>query len=112
MYKAYATARDDTRFARALGGRVSLMQVLIADGSLYFVVMALANLINILTFYLAEPAFRGGLSSFASCISVTMMSRLMLNLRAANRRTEWESFTGLSLRFARPPEGNRSTNAA
>ncbi|KIM74721.1 hypothetical protein PILCRDRAFT_695652 [Piloderma croceum F 1598] len=45
--------------------------------------MALANLANILTFYLARPTLRGCLSLCASCISVTMMSRFMLNLHSA-----------------------------
>ncbi|KAJ7917214.1 hypothetical protein B0H13DRAFT_1995673 [Mycena leptocephala] len=37
-----------------------------------------ANLSNILTFY---PVLAGSLSTFASCMSVSMMSRLMLNLQ-------------------------------
>ncbi|KAJ7214358.1 hypothetical protein GGX14DRAFT_443792 [Mycena pura] len=42
--------------------------------------MALANLSNIGSFYFGGPLFRGSLSTFASCTSVTMVSRLMLNL--------------------------------
>ncbi|KAH9941203.1 uncharacterized protein BXZ73DRAFT_98418 [Epithele typhae] len=38
---------------------------------------------NTLTFYFAEPLLRGCLSTAASSISVTMMSRLMLNLQAS-----------------------------
>ncbi|KAG7448397.1 uncharacterized protein BT62DRAFT_1003114 [Guyanagaster necrorhizus] len=76
-----------------------ILSLILRDGGIYFAVMALANLSNILTFYLApvnntflehnpsypllvpwQPFLRGSLSSFASCISVTMMSRLMLNL--------------------------------
>ncbi|KAJ3868078.1 hypothetical protein EV359DRAFT_78008 [Lentinula novae-zelandiae] len=50
-------------------------------GSIYFGIMALANLVNVLTFYLAgSTLFRGTLSPFASCMSVTLMSRLMLHL--------------------------------
>ncbi|KAK0437462.1 uncharacterized protein EV420DRAFT_1588018 [Desarmillaria tabescens] len=61
-----------------------------------FRAMALATLSNVLTFYvcsisslitfglmceqLAGPFLRGGLSSFASSVSVTLMSRLVLNL--------------------------------
>uniref|UniRef100_A0A0W0FB88 Uncharacterized protein n=1 Tax=Moniliophthora roreri TaxID=221103 RepID=A0A0W0FB88_MONRR len=44
--------------------------------------MVLANLANILTFYLCGPFMRGGLSTFVSCISVTMLYRLMLNLHS------------------------------
>ncbi|KAK0219918.1 hypothetical protein IW262DRAFT_989063 [Armillaria fumosa] len=57
-----------------------ILSLILRDGAIYFAVMAFANLFNILTFYLAPPFLRGSLSSFASCISVTMMSRLMLNL--------------------------------
>ncbi|KAJ7151957.1 amino acid permease-domain-containing protein [Mycena filopes] len=59
-----------------------LLSLLIRDGAVYFVLMALINLANILTFYLAESLLRGCLSTMASCLSVTMMSRLMLNLHA------------------------------
>ncbi|KAJ3985970.1 hypothetical protein F5890DRAFT_1067195 [Lentinula detonsa] len=43
-------------------------------------VMALANLVNISTFYYPDPFLRGALCTFASSMSVTMMSRLMINL--------------------------------
>lgn len=35
---------------------------------------------NMVSFYFGGPFLRGGLSTFASNLSVTMMSRLMLNL--------------------------------
>ncbi|KAJ7214340.1 hypothetical protein GGX14DRAFT_696602 [Mycena pura] len=57
-----------------------LHRVLVHDGALYFGMMALANLSNIGSFYFGGPLFRGSLSTFASCTSVTMVSRLMLNL--------------------------------
>ncbi|KAF7350225.1 hypothetical protein MVEN_01325800 [Mycena venus] len=59
-----------------------LLSLLIRDGASYFVVMALINLANILTFYMAGPLLRGCLSTMASSLSVTMMSRMMLNLHA------------------------------
>jgi len=62
------------------GINVPLISLILRDGAIYFAVMALCNLSNILTFYLCGPFLRGGLSTFASSISVTMMSRLMLNL--------------------------------
>lgn len=57
-----------------------IIYLIFRDGAIYFAVMALANLTNIMTFYFCGPFMRGGLSTFASAISVTMMSRLMLNL--------------------------------
>ncbi|TFK41800.1 hypothetical protein BDQ12DRAFT_599616, partial [Crucibulum laeve] len=63
-----------TRREHAINGvSIPLISLILRDGD----VMALANLANILTFY---PFLRGGLSTFASSISVMMMSRLMLNL--------------------------------
>ncbi|KAG1867210.1 hypothetical protein DFJ58DRAFT_768935 [Suillus subalutaceus] len=44
---------------------------------MYFGAMTLVNILNILTFYVAV---RGSLSSLTSCLSVTLISRLMLNL--------------------------------
>ncbi|KIY48968.1 hypothetical protein FISHEDRAFT_14263, partial [Fistulina hepatica ATCC 64428] len=61
-------------------GPPSILAVVLRDGAIYFAIMALCNLANIITFYFSESFFKGGLSTFASCISVTMMSRLMLNL--------------------------------
>jgi len=49
---------------------------------MYFAAMAFANLANIITYYLAGPLIRGSLSTFANCVSLSMMSRLMLNLHA------------------------------
>ncbi|KAF9066764.1 hypothetical protein BDP27DRAFT_1330015 [Rhodocollybia butyracea] len=60
--------------------KIDLLSLILRDGSIYFALMALANLSNILTFYFAPLYLRGGLSTFATCVSVTMMSRLMLNL--------------------------------
>ncbi|KAF9262734.1 hypothetical protein L218DRAFT_1000304 [Marasmius fiardii PR-910] len=72
-----------------------LLSLMFRDGAMYFGVMALVNLPNILTYYIAGPFMRGGLSSFTSCIAVTMMCRLMLNLHAT-------ADTGLSTRPSDP----------
>ncbi|KAK1235298.1 hypothetical protein PQX77_001487 [Marasmius sp. AFHP31] len=92
--------------------QLSLLSLMFRDGAMYFAVMALATLSNILTFYLCGPFMRGGLSSFASCISVTMMCRLMLNLHATAdtglstrpgdpRRTDGTNSSGTHMDFAR-----------
>ncbi|THH16597.1 hypothetical protein EW146_g4058 [Bondarzewia mesenterica] len=60
-----------------------LVQLLLRDGVLYFATITLANLLNILTYYLAPPILKDSLSPFSTCVSVTMMSRLMLNLSEA-----------------------------
>ncbi|CAK5272337.1 unnamed protein product [Mycena citricolor] len=61
-------------------GEFPLFSLLIRDGAIYFVVMALTNLANILTFYFTRSIIKGCVSTLASCLSVTMMSRLMINL--------------------------------
>ncbi|KAF8876002.1 hypothetical protein BD779DRAFT_178023 [Infundibulicybe gibba] len=78
--------------------RLPLITLLLRDGATYFAAVALANLANILTFYLCgvwspyprlsfilftndhQPFLQGGLSAFSCSISVIMMSRFMLNL--------------------------------
>jgi len=58
----------------------SLFYLMLRDGIVYYGVMMLANLGNILTFYMAGPILRGCLATFSSSVSVTMISRLTLNL--------------------------------
>ncbi|KAF8997738.1 hypothetical protein BDQ17DRAFT_1411320 [Cyathus striatus] len=67
--------------------QIPLLSLVLRDGKVFYIMLtifdsaiALANLSNILTFYLCGPFLRGALSTFASSISVTMMSRIMLNL--------------------------------
>ncbi|GAW07282.1 hypothetical protein LENED_009261 [Lentinula edodes] len=98
VFKAYR-ARSQPRVKQL--EKFSVFTIIVRDGSIYFGIMALANLVNVLTFYLAgvstltmchhatsvecivetqDTLFRGTLSPFASCMSVTLMSRLMLHL--------------------------------
>ncbi|KAG7085814.1 hypothetical protein E1B28_003352 [Marasmius oreades] len=60
--------------------KVSLKVILLRDGAIYFGIMSVVHLANILTYFFAEGYMRGGLAPFASSISVTLVSRLMLNL--------------------------------
>ncbi|TFK47501.1 hypothetical protein OE88DRAFT_1665658 [Heliocybe sulcata] len=57
-----------------------LVVLMLRDGAVYYAVMVLANIGNILTFYFCAPLIKGILSTFVSNISVTMLSRLMLNI--------------------------------
>ncbi|KAL1941716.1 hypothetical protein VTO73DRAFT_6716 [Trametes versicolor] len=68
---------------RVTSGRHDIISLILRDGSMYFAVMASVNFANTLTFYFLEPLLRGCLSTFASSVSVTMMSRLMLNLQGS-----------------------------
>ncbi|KIM74113.1 hypothetical protein PILCRDRAFT_828522 [Piloderma croceum F 1598] len=76
------TYRVRPRHDFILPKRINIVSLVLRDGAIYYAVMVLANLANILTLYLSSPILKGCLSSFASCISVTMMSRLMLNLHS------------------------------
>jgi len=64
----------------SLTGKLGLVELILRDGAIYFGIMVFAQAANVLTFYLCSGELRGDLSFAASAISVTMMSRLMLNL--------------------------------
>ncbi|KAJ3785816.1 hypothetical protein GGU10DRAFT_434288 [Lentinula aff. detonsa] len=91
LYKALTLQRD---------GRVTLLSVLMRDGTVYFGVMAISIIANILTFMhlphelddlsvghrafaplLGQPETRGMATTFTNSISSIMISRLMFNLR-------------------------------
>ncbi|KAI0659312.1 hypothetical protein C8Q70DRAFT_1054155 [Cubamyces menziesii] len=78
----YKTFRERYRH-RVSSGRHDIISLILRDGAMYFAVMASVNFANTLTFYFLEPLLRGCLSTFASSVSVTMMSRLMLNLHGS-----------------------------
>ncbi|KAJ3996672.1 hypothetical protein F5050DRAFT_1807559 [Lentinula boryana] len=89
LYKALTLQRD---------GRVTLLSVLMRDGTVYFGVMAISIIANILTFMVSPvllspfltswtifqlgiPETRGMATTFTNSISSIMISRLMFNLR-------------------------------
>lgn len=74
----------------------ALISVLLRDGAIYFSVMMVANLANILTFVLGGPFTRGMGTIFVNVISSVMISRLMLNLRDPNLvRRRWPGEPGM-----------------
>lgn len=60
--------------------RGNIIDIIFHDGAMYFGAMALINTPNIMTYYSGSVAVRGSLSTLTGCLSVTLMSRLMLNL--------------------------------
>ncbi|KAJ7315527.1 hypothetical protein DFH08DRAFT_1039709 [Mycena albidolilacea] len=110
LYRGFQQLRGPT-----LSG--SLWQVLIRDGAMYFGIITLANLANILIQYdstdISGPApmwfgdirTSGSLSWFSAMLSVVMVSRLMLNLHsAADPNTEFDGSSTAqtrSIHFAR-----------
>ncbi|KAI0791985.1 hypothetical protein C8Q75DRAFT_613859 [Abortiporus biennis] len=68
------------RYQVGRGVLESIAHVILRDGALYFAVMACANIANTLTFYILPLELGGSLTVFASSISVTLISRLSINL--------------------------------
>ncbi|KAJ6591412.1 hypothetical protein B0H10DRAFT_779146 [Mycena sp. CBHHK59/15] len=75
IYQSYSARRRV-----GVQARMPLHTLIMRDGAMYFAAMVLANLTNIITYYVTGPLLRGSMSTFANCVSVSMMSRLMLNL--------------------------------
>ncbi|KAF9549075.1 hypothetical protein CPC08DRAFT_699538 [Agrocybe pediades] len=107
---------------RITGVTIPLISLILRDGAIYFAVMALCNFANILTFYFGGTFLRGGLSTFSSAISVTMMTRLMLNLhetadegifttRATNTNMDYASRVGASIDFGSASASRRQSRA-
>ncbi|KAJ7101308.1 hypothetical protein B0H15DRAFT_927151 [Mycena belliarum] len=67
-------------YRRRLSG-LPLLAVLVRDGAVYFGVMVVANVANILTYESGGDYNRGVATTFGNVISSIMASRLMLNLR-------------------------------
>ncbi|KAJ7252444.1 hypothetical protein C8J57DRAFT_1474116 [Mycena rebaudengoi] len=65
----------------------SILDYMVRDGALYFAVLALVNLVNILMYYEVLPLLVRLPSELCRrlpvCLSITMVSRLMLNLHKA-----------------------------
>ncbi|KAH9939862.1 hypothetical protein B0H21DRAFT_755894 [Amylocystis lapponica] len=76
LYKTF----QERPMSSILPAKSDIVSLVYRDGAIYFAVMASVNLANTVTFYTLQPLLRGVLSTFASSVSVTMMSHLMLNL--------------------------------
>ncbi|KAJ7245637.1 hypothetical protein B0H12DRAFT_1127396 [Mycena haematopus] len=95
----------------------TILTILLRDGSIYFGVMVLSNLSNILTFVFGTEYTRGIATTFTNIISSVMLSHLMFNLRdpklahMAGRSTSF-SFVPHEIRFAevRPRDGTGCEN--
>ncbi|KIY47577.1 hypothetical protein FISHEDRAFT_59553 [Fistulina hepatica ATCC 64428] len=61
-------------------GRLPLTTIILRDGLMYFFMMILANAANVVTYIVANPYYKGIMTSFSCCVSSAMMSRLILNL--------------------------------
>ncbi|KAH9887022.1 hypothetical protein C8Q73DRAFT_795045 [Cubamyces lactineus] len=59
----------------------SLFYVMLRDGTIYFGMLVICYLSNILTYILAEPVYKGVSTTMTNVISSTLITRLMLNIR-------------------------------
>ncbi|KAJ7501204.1 hypothetical protein B0H11DRAFT_2275486 [Mycena galericulata] len=82
------TLRRAVTYHRSVGlSSGSLLPLMFRDGALYFGLICTVNLANIVMLYSGDIITAGSLAWFASAISVTMISRLMLNLHDAAKGT-------------------------
>ncbi|KAJ7934284.1 hypothetical protein B0H13DRAFT_2650231 [Mycena leptocephala] len=104
-YRAYA----DHKIMKLVEG--SLIKRMMKDGAMYFGIIVLANLANVLTLYSGDILTAGSLAWWTTSLSVTLIARLGLNLQRAGApqptRTEDLDSTELDvIRFKdpRPPQ--------
>ncbi|KAG1799633.1 hypothetical protein EV424DRAFT_1545924 [Suillus variegatus] len=64
----------------SLVSRNNIIDIIFCDGMMFFGAITLSNILNILTYYIGSVNLRGSLFTFTGCLSVTLISRLMLNL--------------------------------
>ncbi|GLB38975.1 putative amino acid permease [Lyophyllum shimeji] len=64
-------------------GMIPIVELVFRDGAIYFAIITVVNGANMITYWTSGPFMRGGLSTFAGCVSSTLMSRIMLNMHAS-----------------------------
>ncbi|KAJ7018177.1 hypothetical protein C8F04DRAFT_1405097 [Mycena alexandri] len=80
LYRAYADRSTASVIPR------SLVQCMMLDGTMYFGIIVVAHVGDVLTIYLGDEIISGILSWWTTSLSVTLISRLNLNLhRVASR---------------------------
>ncbi|KAJ7131508.1 hypothetical protein C8R43DRAFT_1110720 [Mycena crocata] len=103
-------------FSRRRPTGTDLLTVLLRDGAVYFGVLFISNLSNMLTFVLGTPFTRGIATTFTNIISSIMITRLMLNLRDPalshmTGRLSTTVTTGHGIRFAPSGRGRQGSGA-
>jgi len=97
LYRAYSRSRDGIVLPAG-----SLWRVLVRDGVMYYALICVANLANILVYYFGDDIdISAGLYSFTVPLSVAMVCRLMLNLhKAASMTNDSACSMSASIQFA------------
>jgi len=73
LYKAFMVGRG-----------IRLLDVIVRDGTMYFFVLFIMNLLNIFVLRYSPPLARTSTTTLTNVLSSTLMSRLVLNLREQN----------------------------
>jgi len=68
--------------AFTMGRGIRLLDVIVRDGTIYYSALFIVNLANILILLFAQPLLKNSTTSITNVLSITLVSRLMLNLRA------------------------------
>jgi len=88
------------------GNTDSLVNLILRDGVMYFGVIFVVNLANVLTFVLATADIQAINASFSTLITSVMVSRLILNLRGAGQPENPPPSVG-RYHFRTPNSGSR-----
>jgi len=111
LRKAYTQRRSNSTLMYT---STSLVERMWRDGVMYFGLIVLVNTANLFTFYFGDILLSGFLSWFATSLSITLLSRLILNLHEAcmiGIDTEEPNTVNLeTLRFRTVTRGDNSVN--
>ncbi|KAJ7205274.1 hypothetical protein GGX14DRAFT_458879, partial [Mycena pura] len=80
LWKAYTQRRSNSAL---MFTSTSLVERMWRDGVMYCRLIVLVNTANLFTFYFGDTLLSGFLSWFATSLSMTLLSRLTLNLHEA-----------------------------
>jgi len=70
--------------ALTIGRGIPLLDVIVRDGAMYFSVLFIVNLVNILVVRFSPPSLKHSTGPLTNVLSTTLASRLVLNLREQN----------------------------
>ncbi|KAI4524948.1 hypothetical protein K525DRAFT_262005, partial [Schizophyllum commune Loenen D] len=84
-YKTFGALREP---------HMPIMQLLLRDGAIYFGSMFALNFANVLTYY---PYLQGFLVPVVSCVSVAILSRMMLHLQETSANRSKQTTGGVEL---------------
>ncbi|TCD62224.1 hypothetical protein EIP91_007203 [Steccherinum ochraceum] len=88
-----------------------LFSLMIRDGTVYFGIIAVLFSIDIATFLVTGPLYKGIVITYTNVFSSILMSRMMLNVRRQSvrfysRNTAITAIPMSAIEYARPPDGD------